>query len=198
MIRVILVDDHPVVREGLALVLDAGMKVVAQAGTLEEARRQTRELDFDVALLDLELPDGSGLELARELGMKAIILTAFLRDDQVLEALEAGVGGYLLKGAPGVEIRDAITKVAAGEAYLAPQVASRVATSFSRHQRLSARELSVLQGVVEGLGNKEIGERLHISERTVKFHVAAVMSKLGAENRAHAAALGVRRGLVTP
>lgn len=200
--KLLLVDDHPIVRDGLTMILEEqpDFEVLGSAQSLAEARLMLQRGEPQVVLLDLELPDGSGLELLRSLpqGCRALILTAFLRDQDVVDALEAGVGGFMLKGAPSSEIIAAIRQVGQGETYLAPQVVSRMAFNFNSRNRLSPRESEVLELVVEGLSNKEIGERLHISERTAKFHLASIMNKLGADNRAQAAALAVERGLVRP
>jgi len=213
MIRLLLVDDHPVVREGVAAVLEdrSDLTVVGTAGSIAEAAERARMLRPDVILLDLELPDGSGVDLLPALRTElpeiaVLIFTAYDTDDRILAAIRAGARGYLLKGASAEEIARAIHTVHGGGSYLAPHAAATViaaATAPSPRRpsgadaaALSAREKEVLREVVAGLSNKQIAHTLGITERTVKFHLSAILRKLDADSRAQAAVLAVRRGLV--
>jgi DNA-binding NarL/FixJ family response regulator len=172
--RVIIVDDHPVVREGLAAAL--GSMVVGAFGSAEEALAAGRRAD--VVILDLQLPGLSGIEAIRRFSAPVLVLTAYA--DEVDEALAAGARGYLLKGAPLDDIEKAIAAVARGETFLDPRV---------RKSPLTRREREVLRLIAAGESNKRIAAALRISERTVKFHVTSIFNKLGAENRAQAVAL---------
>lgn len=195
MIRVLLVDDHPIVREGLeTLLADNGLEVAGSCGTIREAVG----VAADVALVDLELPDGDGVDLIRRLAdsVRCIVLTAYRRDEQIFAALEAGAAGFLLKGTPSSEILRAIRAVLEGGTYLEPAVAARVAAGMRSSIRLSAREAQVLALVAEGKSSRDIADRLTIAERTVKFHVTSLLNKLGASNRAEAVARAAERGLL--
>jgi len=158
----------------------------------------------DIILLDLELPEVTGLEaipnlIAAHSGSKVLILTAYDTDDRVLGAIRAGAKGYLLKGVSLEEIARAIRAVHAGESYLEPRIASKVLTQLGPRKRstaLSEREREVLRKIADGHSNKQIAQALGITERTVKFHVTSIRNKLGAENRAQAVALAAQRGLL--
>ena len=193
MIRIIVVDDHPVVREGLvaALAKREDFTITAAYGSAEEllASRATA----DVILLDLELPGMSGADVLPQLNAPALVLTAYATDERIDAVLRAGARGYLLKGAALEEIERALRAVARGETYLDPRIASRVA-ALSRAPRLSNRERDVLRLLVAGKSNKEIASALHVTERTVKFHVTSIFNKLGAENRAQAVTIAHERG----
>lgn len=192
MIRLLVVDDHPVVREGLVAALK-NFEVVGTFGSAEELLRS--RVEADVVLLDLELPGMSGVDAIPQIKAKVLVLTAYANDEQIDAVLRAGAGGYLLKGASVDEIERAIRAVSRGETYLDPRVASRV-VALSHAPRLSPREREVLRLVAAGKSNKEIGAELNVTERTVKFHVTAIFNKLGAENRAQAVAIAHERGLV--
>jgi DNA-binding NarL/FixJ family response regulator len=192
MTRVVIVDDHPVVREGLAAALK-NFEIVGAFGSAEELL--SSRVDAEVVLLDLELPGISGIEAIPRIKARVLVLTAYATDEQIDAVLRAGAGGYLLKGASVDEIERAIRAVARGETYLDPRVASRV-IALSHAPRLSPREREVLKLVAAGRSNKEIGAALKVTERTVKFHVTAIFNKLGAENRAQAVAIAHERGLV--
>lgn len=192
MIRIALVDDHPVVREGLVAALK-NFEIAGAFGSAEELL--AARVDAEVVLLDLELPGMSGIEAIPQIEARVLVLTAYANDEQIDAVLRAGAGGYLLKGASVDEIERAIRAVARGETYLDPRVASR-AIALSRAPRLSNREREVLRLVAAGRSNKEIGAELKVTERTVKFHVTAIFNKLGAENRAQAVAIAHERGLV--
>jgi DNA-binding NarL/FixJ family response regulator len=192
--RIAIVDDHPVVREGLAAALsNRGFTIAGAFASAEELL--AARFDAEVVLLDLELPGMSGVDAVARVGKPVLVLTAYANDEQIDAVLRAGARGYLLKGAAVDEIERAIRAVAAGQTYLDPKVASRV-IALSGAPRLSAREREVLRHVAAGRSNKEIAAALEIAERTVKFHVTAIFNKLGAENRAQAVAVAMERGLV--
>jgi DNA-binding NarL/FixJ family response regulator len=206
MIRVLIVDDHPVVREGVTAVLarERDIEIVGGADTLDEGLRLTAVLHPDVILLDLKLPDAShrdGVASFVAAGRGVLVFTAHDDDEDVFRAIRGGVRGYLLKGAPAAEIAEAIRQVYVGESYLSPRIAAKLVKGVGqprgRTGLLSARERGVLRLVAAGLSNRQIGQTLSISERTVKFHVTAIFNKLGAENRAQAVALAAERGLLS-
>lgn len=192
--KIAIVDDHPVVREGLAAALsNRGFTIAGAFGSAEELL--AARFVADVVLLDLELPGMSGVDAVARVGKPVLVLTAYANDEQIEAVLRAGARGYLLKGAAVDEIERAIRAVAAGQTYLDPKVASRV-IALSGAPRLSPREREVLRHIAAGRSNKEIAGELEIAERTVKFHVTAIFNKLGAENRAQAVALAMEKGLV--
>lgn len=193
-IRIVIVDDHPVVREGLAAALEKRDFAIAASFSSAEELLASR-IDAEVVLLDLELPGMSGVDAIPRIDARVLVLTAYANDEQIDAVLRAGAGGYLLKGASIDEIERAVRAVARGESYLDPRVASRV-LALSRAPRLSTREREVLRLVAAGRSNKEIAGDLGVTERTVKFHVTAIFNKLGAENRAQAVAIAHERGLV--
>jgi DNA-binding NarL/FixJ family response regulator len=207
VIRVIVVDDHPIVRQGLVSVLgdEDDLQVVGEASSGREAVALTARLQPDVVLLDLEMPDLDGVEaipqlLAAKPGLGILVFTAYDTDERVLGAVRAGARGYLLKGASADEIARGIRTVHSGGSYLEPRVASKllaeVTSPRARARGLSEREREVLRLVAEGLPTKQIALSLSISERTVKFHVNSIFHKLGADNRAQAVALAAQRGLL--
>lgn len=193
--RIVVVDDHPVVREGLvaALARRDDFAIVASFASAEELLAS--RVAADVILLDLELPGMSGIDALTRLATPVLVLTAYASDEQIDAVLRAGARGYLLKGAALEEIARAIRVVARGERYLDPRVALRVA-ALARAPRLSARERDVLRLVVAGKSNKEIAAALYVAERTVKFHMTSIFNKLGAENRAQAVTIAHERGFV--
>jgi len=206
MIRILVVDDHPVVREGLVAILEdeAEFEIAGAVGSAEEAIAAAGRRHPDIVLLDLELPDVGGIDAIPRLAAAApearvVVLTAYDTEERVLGALRAGARGYLLKGATGDEIARAIREVHAGGSHLAARVAGKVVAQVrtpGRTTTLTQRERAVLRLVADGLSSKQIAGRLRITERTVKFHVGSILNKLGAENRAQAVAEAARRGLL--
>lgn len=207
MIRLFVVDDHPIVRQGLVTVLDdePDFTIVGAAGSIAEAVREIEQVRPDVVLLDLELAGEDGTTAIPRIAAispetRMLVFTAYDTDEQIFGTIEAGASGYLLKGAPTEEIARAIRSIAAGGSHLDPRVASRLVAatrgSRSRDGSLSAREHEVLRLIATGLANKEIGRILSISERTVRFHVTAIFNKLGATSRTQAVALATQRHLL--
>ncbi|MDP8948199.1 MAG: response regulator transcription factor [Actinomycetota bacterium] len=208
-IRVLVADDHPMLREGLTVVLGTqpDFEVVGEAADGSEVVQLAQTLRPDVILLDLEMPTVDGvaaLERLRDAGSEArtIVFTAYDTDERILRSLRAGARGYLLKGASRAEIFDAIRTVHSGGTPLGPAVTSRLLDHIEqgdeRPDGLTPRELEVLTLLAWGRKNAEIAGELYISERTVKFHVSSILAKLGAETRTEAARIAARRGLVEP
>lgn len=210
-IRVMIVDDHAVVREGLRgfLNLQVGIEVVGEAADGEEALIRAPELQPDVVLMDLLMPALDGVEAMRALrsslpGTKVIVLTSFLDDDRLLPAVQAGAAGYLLKNVDPAELARAIRAAYAGEALIDPAVAARLMRTLSdggpprvlAPERLTRRETEVLGLIVAGRSNKRIALELGIAEKTVKTHVGHVLEKLEVSDRTQAALRAVREGLV--
>jgi DNA-binding NarL/FixJ family response regulator len=208
MIRVAVVDDHPIVRQGLVAALEdePDFDVVGAAGSAEEAFALVARVQPDVVLLDLELPGIGGVEaiprlIAANAHGRILVFTAYDTEERVLGALRAGAKGYLLKGATADEIARSVRVVVAGGSALEPRVAARLIDEVSGPRGagpLTARERQVLQLIAAGHPNKQIARELNISERTVKFHATSLLRKLGAENRAQAVALAAQRGLLEP
>jgi DNA-binding NarL/FixJ family response regulator len=207
MIRILVADDHPVVREGLIAILDTqdDFEVVGEAGSGREALDQIPELTPDVLLLDLEMPEVDGLAVLQSLKeteseVRVIVFTVFDTDDRILSAVQTGAKGYLLKGAPRDQIFNAVRIVHQGGSLLEPVVASKLMEQVNRNTNdpdaLTPRELDVLPLLAKGLLNKEIADALDITERTVKFHVSSILGKLGAGNRTEAVSIAAQRGLV--
>ncbi|HZC34138.1 MAG TPA: response regulator transcription factor [Chthoniobacterales bacterium] len=205
MINVIIADDHPVVREGLAAILKSqkDIKVVAEATNGEETLELCSQLSPDVLLLDLRMPKKDGLQVITELTARrvskprVIVMTTYESEEDIRRALKAGAKGYLVKGTAPQQIRDSVRKVALGESLLPADIASKLAESMA-HPELSERERQVLQYIANGRSNKEIGQVLYISENTVKAHVKSILTKLDAMGRTEAIAIATKRGLIRP
>ncbi|MCL4875045.1 MAG: response regulator transcription factor [Anaerolineae bacterium] len=206
-IRILVADDHPVVRDGLVAMLGTqpDFDVVGECTNGREAVDLAEKLTPDVIFLDLEMPELDGVDALRKMrvsnpGVKVIVFTAFDTDERILAAVQAGAQGYLLKGAPRDEVFQAVRVVYGGGSLLQPVVASKLLRQVSQPddltEALTARELEVLRLMAQGLQNKEIALKLIISERTVKFHVSSILGKLGAGNRTEAVSLAAQRGLV--
>jgi DNA-binding NarL/FixJ family response regulator len=200
-IRILSIDDHPLVREGIAVIIDSqpDMKIIGQTSTAGEGVRQFREHRPDVTLMDLRLPDLSGIEAiiairAEFPDARIIVLTMFEGDVEIQRALEAGARGYLLKSTPPAELVRVIRQVHAGKKRLPPEVAAQL-SEYIGEDSLTPREIEVLQQVSGGNRNRDIGEYLGISEDTVKVHLRRIMDKLRARDRTQAVAIAVRRGI---
>ncbi len=204
-IRILVADDHPMLREGLVAVLSTqpDFDVVGEAADGSEVVRLAGTLLPDVILLDLEMPGMDGvaaLEKLRESGSEArtVVFTAYDTDERILGSLRAGARGYLLKGASRTELFDAVRTVHSGGSLLQPLVTGRLLDHMNAPEPdpLTPRELEVLALLARGLPNKEIADSLYIGERTVKFHVSSILAKLDAGNRTEAARIAISRGLI--
>jgi DNA-binding NarL/FixJ family response regulator len=207
MIDVLIVDDHPIVHDGVTAILrnEAGIRVVGSASTTANAMTEIVRATPAVVLMDLRLPGEDGLDgvariLAAHPSVRVIVFTAYDADEYVFAAMKAGAKGYVLKGSPARELVEAIRQVHAGDSYLSPAIGATLARHVASPKRggglLTPRELAILRLVAAGQSNSQIAESLKITERTVKFHVTAIFNKLGADNRAQAVALAGRRGLL--
>ena len=201
-IKVLSVDDHPLLREGIAMVINSqpDLTLVAQASTGTEAIQQYRQHQPDVTLMDLRLPDISGIDALIAIRQESpeariIILTTFEGDVEIQRALEAGARGYLLKNMPPRELADVIRQVHAGRKRIPAEIAAQLAEHMS-DENLTARETEVLRHVAGGNRNREIAELLFISEETVKVHIKHIMDKLGAKDRTQAITIALRRGMI--
>jgi len=195
-IRVMIIDDHEVVRRGIAEVVDRaeGLTVVAEAGSVAETLRRATLVRPDILLVDLQLPDGTGIDIIRTLAQevpeaRSVVLTSFDDDDALAEALEVGARAYLLKTVRGAEIADVIKAVAAGRTLLDERtVTRRRADHDDPTADLTPSERRVLDLIGDGLSNREIGERLGVAEKTVKNHITSLLSKMGLQRRTQVAA----------
>jgi two-component system nitrate/nitrite response regulator NarL len=207
-IQVFIVDDHPLYREGIAAAIegDPRLQLVGTAGTLAAAITATAELEIDVALVDLSLPDGDGITLVRRLresasGSRSVVLSASTESATVHSAIAEGAAAFISKEADRQEICDAIARVARGGTYISPALLNGMLEEVGRTHTasgasLSEREREVLTAVAEGLSYGEIGQRLHVSPSTVKTYVQRIFEKFGVSERAAAVAEGIRRGLI--
>ena len=205
-VRVFLLDDHEIVRRGLRELIDGedDLEVVGEASTADEAIGRIPATRPDVAVLDVRLPDGSGIEVCREIrarhpDVQALMLTSFADDEALFSAIMAGAAGYVLKQIRGTELLDAIRRVAAGESLLDPAVTRRVLERLRQDKeedeglaRLSEQERRILDHIAEGMTNRQIAESMFLAEKTVKNYVSSMLSKLGMERRTEAAAYAAR------
>jgi DNA-binding NarL/FixJ family response regulator len=205
VIKILLVDDHPVVREGLRGMLadEADLRVVAEAGGAAEAVAAVRRHAPDVVLMDLRMPGADGVEattrvLAQRPATRVVVLTTYETDSDILRAVEAGAAGYLLKDATRQDLAQAVRAAARGETVLAPSVAAKLVSRMRAPVDLSPREIQVLRLVARGRTNAEIGRELFISEATVKTHLLRTFSKLSVSDRTAAVTTALERGILPP
>jgi DNA-binding NarL/FixJ family response regulator len=201
-IRVLTVDDHPLLHEGLATILrnQPDMLLLAEASNGREAVQRFREHEPDVTLMDLRLPDMSGIDAMIAIrsefpDARIIILTTFAGDAEIQRALAAGARGYVLKSMPPKELVEVIRQVHAGKKRIPAEIAAHLAEHYSE-EALTAREIEVLQQVAGGNRNRDIADKLFITEETVKVHIKHIMEKLGASDRTQAVTIGIRRGII--
>jgi DNA-binding NarL/FixJ family response regulator len=201
-IRVFSVDDHPLLQEGLAAIINnqPDMVLIAQASNAQEGIQQFRKHKPDVTLMDLRLPDKSGIDAMIAVRSefpeaRIIMLTTFEGDVEIQRALEAGARGYMLKSMPPKDLVEVIRQVHAGKKRIPPQLAAQLAEHLS-DEDLTAREIEVLSQIAGGNRNRDIAEKLFITEETVKVHIKHIMEKLGASDRTQAVAIGLRRGII--
>lgn len=209
-IRTLIVDDHPVFREGLAALLATrkDFEIVGEAGNGEQALQRARELAPDLMIMDIRMPVMSGLEATRRLktelpDVRIVIFTVSEDDEDLFEAVRAGAQGYILKNLASPEVLGLVEKAAAGEVAFTPAMASRALELWGRGttaqlERLSVRERQVLEELVKGASNAEIADALGLSESTVRFHLRNILSKLHAHSRTEAAVQAISRGIVSP
>ncbi len=207
-VRVFLLDDHEIVRRGVKELLEAegDLEVVGEAGTAAEALARIPPTRPDVAVLDVRLPDGDGVEVCRDIrsahpDIQCLMLTSFADDEALFQAIMAGASGYVLKQIKGADVVEAVRSVAAGRSLLDPSVTARVVERLRGGQeedellaRLSPQERNILQLIADGLTNRQIAEQVHLAEKTVKNYVSNLLSKLGMERRTQAAVYAARLG----
>lgn len=218
MIRVLLADDQTLVRDGFRMILDAqnDIEVVGEASTGREVVERARDLDPDVVLMDVRMPEMDGIEAARRLlrdtdrpACRVLMLTTFDLDEYVYEAMRAGASGFLLKDIPRRQLIEAIRTVAEGDALLAPAITRRLIEAYVRRpppttgvpsefENLTSREIDVLRLVAKGLSNSEIAEQLYLGEATVKTHLGHLLTKLDLRDRAQAIVIAYETGLIQP
>lgn len=204
-VRVFLLDDHEIVRRGLRDLLEAaGLDVVGEAGTAEEALRRVSAVSPDVAVLDVRLPDGDGVEVCREIrsqrpDLPCLMLTSFADDEALFDAIMAGASGYVLKQIRGDDLVDAIRRVAAGESLLDPTATTRVLDRLRRGgpdddklAQLTDQERRILELLADGLTNRQIAEQMYLAEKTVKNYVSNLLAKMGMQRRTEAAVYAAR------
>ena len=201
-IRILTVDDHPLLREGIASLVETqqDMAIVAEASNGRESVDLFRKLRPDITLMDLRMADMNGIEAITQIisefpDAKIIVLTTYSGDAQIVRALKAGAQGYLLKGLLRKELLDTIRAVNEGKRRVSPEVASQVA-EYAIEGALTSREIDVLQLIAQGNANKIVADRLSITEDTVKAHVKSILSKLGANDRTHAVTIALKRGII--
>jgi len=202
VIRILTVDDHPLLREGIAALVKAepDMEIVAEASEGEEAVKQFRRHRPDVTLMDIQMPNLNGTEAISRIrnefpNAKIIVLSTYSGDVQVLQAIKAGARGYIVKGHVHRELLDAIRSVHAGHKRIPPEIAAELA-EHAADDSLSSREIEVLRLIATGNANKQIADMLSIEETTVKSHISSILSKLSANDRTHAVTIGLQRGII--
>lgn len=207
MIRVYLLDDHEIVRRGLIALLESAgdIEVIGESGSAQEATRRIPALRPDVAVLDARLPDGSGIDVCRDIrsadsDIRALILTSYQDDEALFSAIMAGAAGYVLKQIKGTDLVDAVRRVASGQSLLDPivtqQVLERIRNGTENEPKelssLTSQERKILELIAQGLTNRQIGEQLFLAEKTIKNYVSSLLAKLGVERRTQAAILANR------
>jgi two-component system NarL family response regulator len=202
MIKILIVDDHPIMRFGIASIIGTqpDMRVVGQAGSGEESVDLFNRLHPDLTIMDLQLPGISGASAIQNIcstnsKTKVLVFTTYKGEDDIFQALRSGASGYLIKGVSHESLVEAIRIVHGGKTYLPPEISSKL-TARTPNEILSSREREVLALIAEGDGNKQIGKRLGLTEGTVKCHVGSILGKLGVEDRTQALIIALQRGLI--